>query len=251
MKRLLVLIFFIAISFLNAQTLEENADAAKLYNEGNSLRKAGSYNEAIAKYEEAAKHATDYRIFYQLGVTLKKQREFKKAEDALKKCLEANDKFAVGYNGLGGVYFSEGKYQEAVDAFKKFDELTEKNDQKAKAKQSIASAYTKLGINAKNDGKREKAVEFLTAAVEASNYDAAYLTLAEIQVELANYDKALEAADKAINYRKSIPKGAAYYFKGMAFKGKKENAKAIENFKTAMKDSKYKNLAKYELDLLK
>ena len=94
----------------------------------------------------------------------------------------------------------------------------------------------------------------MNEAVNNYNYDAAYLTLAEIYVELGKYDKSLSAADNAINYRTSkskISKGAPYYYKGLAFKGKDEVDKAKENFQIASKDKQYKSSSEYELKNLK
>lgn len=245
--KLSALLMFLFVAALSAQKLDEAPESAKLYNEGNKLRKSGNYNGAIQKYDEALKGSNDYRIYYQKGVTYKKLNNYDKAEEAFAKCIEVNPKFDIAYNGLGGTYFSQGKFDKAVDTFVKFAELSTKPKLKKQANEYVARSYTKLGMSAKADGNFNIAVDNLVSAVKYHPLDAAYLALAEVYVDKGEYDNALKAADQAINNRKSISKGAAYYYKGLAFKGKNDKVKAKENFEIAVKDSKYKTNSQYEL----
>ncbi|MBU2491397.1 MAG: tetratricopeptide repeat protein [Bacteroidetes bacterium] len=251
MKRLFLSIFLLILTIsLNAQSLEDNQEAAKLYNEGNKLSKSGNYLGAVDKYNEALKSIKDYRVFYQKGVTLKKLNKYSEAEEAFLKCAEANPKFDLAYNGLGGAYFADGKYLEAADAFKKFEQLTQKAKLKSQAKEYRARALTKLASDVKADGKYDKAVEHLKDAVNDFKFDAAYLLLAEIYVETQKYQDALAAADNALNSRKTITKGGPLYYKGKAFKGMEDIAKAKEAFNAGKADPKYKGLCEYELKLM-
>jgi tetratricopeptide (TPR) repeat protein len=246
-QKLTALIMLLFVAVLSAQTLDEAPESAKLYNEGNKLRKSGNYNGAIEKYDEALKGSNDYRIYYQKGVTYKKLNDYDNAAGAFIKCIEVNPEFDIAYNGLGGTYFSQGKFDEAVESFIKFEELSTKPKLKKQANEYIARSLTKIGLTAKANGNFDKAVEKLVKAVNYHPLDAAYLALAEVYVDKAEYDKALVAADQAINNRKSISKGAGYYYKGLAFKGKKDNVKAKENFEIAVKDQQYKTNSQYEL----
>lgn len=251
MKKI-ILILFALVSLTMAQNNNEMPpEAAKFYNSGNKQLKSGNYEGAIQDYDKALETSKDYRIFYQKGVSLKKIRKFDDAVEAFKASLENNPDFDLAYNGLGGIYFAQGKYDLAVEAFKKFEEKTPKDKLKKKAKQYIARSYTKLGEKAKGNNNYKKAVEYLTEAVSNANYDAAYLLLAESYVELAKYNEALDAATKALKYRKSISKGGPYYYEGMAYKGLDQKDKAIAAFKKGKSDKKYKKLCEYELKLLK
>jgi len=125
---LLILLF---VSLVHAQ--EMPPEAAKAYNEGNQYLKSGNYDEAVKKYNEALKTSKDYRIYYQLGVTLKKQNKLAEAEAAFKSSIESNPNFDIAYNGLGGTYFQEGKYQEAIESFKKLEQLTTQKTMKEQA----------------------------------------------------------------------------------------------------------------------
>ncbi|MCF8267679.1 MAG: hypothetical protein K9I69_06320 [Ignavibacteriales bacterium] len=252
-KKLLLFagIVLFAASMANAQKLEENAEAGKSYNEGNKLRNQGNYAGAVEKYDEALKSSKDYRIYYQKGVTLKSLNKYEDAEKTLLECAKQKPDFDLVYNALGSTYYADNKFLEAVENFKKFGELTKKKDLKKKADENISRSYAKLGLNAKNDGNYEKSIEYLSEAVKFMDYDAAYLALAQVYIESGKYDQGLEAADKAINYRKSISKGGPYYFKGLAFKNKNDKTKAIENFELAKADPQYKATSEYELKLLK
>lgn len=242
------MILFAALTF--AQNSEMDPQAAEKYNEGNKMLKAGNFAGALENYDAALSTSQDYRIYYQKGVTLKKLHKYEDAIGAFKSAIENNPDFSIAYNGLGGTYFVTGQYQEAIDAFNKFGEKADKASYKAKANEYIARAYTKLGEDAKRDGNYSKAIEHLKNAVDSYDYDAAYLLLAEAYVETANYEGALEAADKALNNRKSISKGGPFYYKGLAFKKMGDNAKAKDMFEEGRKDSKYKSLCDYELKLM-
>lgn len=250
----LVSVFLFAFSITIAQDAEMPPEAATLYNEGNKLLKSGDYNGAISKFDGAIKLSQDYRIYYQKSIALKKQRKYQEAEGALQKCIDANPSFAQAYNGMVTNYYALGEYQKAIDNFKKFQETIGDAKLAKKADQYIGLSYTKLGQTAKSNGSYDDAIAHLQEAVNHYDYDAAYLFLAEIFVETGEFSQALEAADKAINNRASnskISKGAPYYYKGLAFKGMNDNAKAKENFEVAVKDAQYKGVAQHELNLMK
>lgn len=243
------LLVLMLISVVNAQ--EMPPEAAKAYNEGNQYLKAGNYDEAVKKYNEALQTSKDYRIYYQLGVTLKKQNKLAEAEAAFKSSIESNPNFDIAYNGLGGTYFQEGKYEEAVESFKKLEQLTKQKTIKEQAQLNIARSYVKLAEVNKKDGNYQKAIENLNEAIKYNKLDAAFVLLASTYYENGEYDKAIEAADQVINMKTTNLKGAAYYYKAMAFKQKNDIIKAKENFELAKKDPQYRKLVEYELKLLR
>jgi tetratricopeptide (TPR) repeat protein len=252
MKKVNISVFLIVL-FLASMIFgqEMNPDAAALYNDGNKLIKSGQYSGAIEKYNSAIAIAPHPNMYYQKSIAEKKLRKFNDAEVSLKKCIELNPDFVTAYSGLGTTYYSLKNFELAIENFKKYNEKTDNAKSRAKIEKFISLSYTQLGQDAKRDGKHKQAIEFLTQAVANDKYDSAYLTLAEIYIELAQFENALDAADNAINNRKKISKGAGYYYKGLAFKGLGQKDKAVESFTVASKDRTYKANSEYELKLLK
>ncbi|PJA97590.1 MAG: hypothetical protein CO129_00415 [Ignavibacteriales bacterium CG_4_9_14_3_um_filter_34_10] len=251
MKKLNIIFYLFLLLNFSLLAQEMDPEAGKFYNEGNKFLKSGQLKEALSSYDNALKSSNDYRIHYQRGLALKQMSNYKAAEESFEKSVQINPKFDLGYNALGGTYFVDGSYDKSVEAFKKFEELTQKKNLKDKAKENISRAYTKLGDAAKKDGNYEKAISYLNEAVKNYNSDFAFLSLSEAYVEMAKYDEAIQSADKAINHRKNISKGAAFYYKGLAFKGKGDLTKAKENFNQALGDPVYKKNAEYQLNLMK
>lgn len=245
LSKSILFIFLFASTFLIGQ--EMNKDAAVLYNDGNKLIKSGQYNGAIEKYNAAILIQKHPNIYYQKSIAEKKLRKFEDSEKSLLKCVEIDPNFEAAYSGLGTTYYSLKNFQGAIDNFNKYLEKTKDKKAKDKIQKFIGLSYTQLGQEAKRDGKHPQAIVFLNEAVKNYKYDSAYLTLSEIYIELAQYENALEAADNAINNRKEISPGAGYYYKGLAFKGLDNKAKAKECFETAAKDKTYKANSEYEL----
>lgn len=229
---------------------EMKPEAGKLYNEGNSLLKAGNYNGAVDKYEQALAIEKDYRIYYQKGVALKKSGKLDDAKIAFEECLKLSPNNEAALNALGGTYFSMGEYEKAIETFEKVLNNSKNNSVKDKVKKNMSLAYTKLGNQAMSTGNANKAVEYLTKAVELDKYDAAYLLLAQLYQELGQYDNSIKAAEDALKYRSKINKGGAYYFMGLSYKGKGDMAKAKEMFNQAKADPRYRANAEYQLGLM-
>jgi tetratricopeptide (TPR) repeat protein len=243
-----MMLLLVLASFSFAQ--EMNADAGKLYNEGNSLLKAGNYNGAIENYDKALAIEKDYRIYYQKGVAQKKSRNLEGAKTSFDECLKLNKDFEAGYNALGGVYFSMGNYQEAINNFEKVLTSSDKASVQKKVKKNLSLAYTKLGNEQITDGNPSKGIESLNKAVEYDHYDAAYLSLAKLYSELGEWDKCISASESALKYKSKITTGGPYYYMGVAYKGKGDTSKAKEMFSQAKKDPTYKKTSEYELSLL-
>jgi tetratricopeptide (TPR) repeat protein len=243
-----VLIFLFGSVLLFGQDM--NVEAGKLYNEGNSLLKAGNYQGAISNYDKALAIEKDYRIYYQKGVAQKKSRNLEGAKTSFEECLKLNKSFEGGYNALGGVYFSMGNYSEAIKNFEKVLTTSTKSSVQKKVKKNISLAYAKLGNQEISNGNSQKAIEYLTKAVENDNYDAAYLSLAKLYSELGEWDKSLNASENALKHRSKISTGGPHYYMGVSYKGKGDMVKAKEMFEKAKSDATYRKTAEYELSLI-
>ncbi len=258
MKKLMISILTIVCIFstsLLSQSLQEVPEAAKLYNAGRADKKLGQIRPAIEKFEAAMKLSDDYRIFYQLGVSYKSLNETEKAIEYLNKCIEAKADFFAPYNSLGSIYYISQNYKKALDAYRNYEKYAPVK-YKDKAKEQLTKTLHALGVQAKSDGKFQDAVKLFEEAVSLNDYEPSFYALSEIYNDLQQFEKAIEAADKAINSRQkgsSIPKGAPYFYKGMAFKGLNNIDKARENLEIAKKD-RNKDLrrnAEIELDKLR
>ena len=129
--------------------------SAQFYNDGNKLLKAGDYQGAVTKYIEALKTSDDHRIHYQKGVAYKKMRKYSDAEASFTSCIKSNPNFGAGYNGLGGTFFVSGNYEKAIENYRKFVELSNKESMKKSGNEAIAKCFFKLGESSKSDGKFE------------------------------------------------------------------------------------------------
>jgi tetratricopeptide (TPR) repeat protein len=245
-----ILLFIVCFTFVSIAQ-EMNPDAGKLYNEGNSLLKAGNYNGAISSYDKALAIEKDYRIYYQKGVAQKKANNLEGSKTSLNECIKLKNDFEAGYNALGGVYFSMGNYQEAIKNFEKVLTLTNNASVTNKVKKNLSLAYTKIGNDEVTQGNSQKAIEYLNKAVENDQYDAAYLSLAKLYSDLGDWDKCITASENALKYKTKITTGGPNYYMGIAYRGKGDNTKAKEMFNKAQSDPTYRKNADYQLDLLK
>lgn len=244
-------IFLALLITASAFAQDMKPEAGKLYNDGNQKLKAGNYTGAVDSYDKALAIEQDYRIYYQKGIALKKLNKLDDAKNSFEESLKQKPDFEAAYNALGGVYFSMGNYEKAVENFEKVLKSSDNPRVKNAVKKNLSIAYAKMGNTAMTDGNTKKAVEYLENAVQNSNYDAAYLSLAKLYTQLGDWDKALTDAENALKYRSSISAGGPYYYMGVAYKGKGDTEKAKDMFNKAKSDATYKKTAEYELSLLK
>lgn len=228
-----------------------NPEAAKLYNEGNSLLKANDFTGAVSNYDKALAIEKDYRIYYQKGVAQKKASDWQGAKISFEECIKLKNDFESGYNALGGVYFSLGDFNQALVNFEKALTLTNNSETITKVKKNLSLTYYKLGNQEVTNGNSQKAIEYLNKSIENENYDAAFLLLARVYSELGEWDKSISASENALKYVSKITPGGPYYYMGMSYKGKGDKQKAKEMFEKAKSDATYSKSAKYELSLLK
>jgi tetratricopeptide (TPR) repeat protein len=246
-----MLLFFFLFTSVISFAQDMSPEAGKLYNEGNSLLKAGNYNGAISNYDKALAIEKDYRIYYQKGVAQKKADDLKGSKVSLEECLKLKNDFEPGYNALGGVYFSMGDYNKAIDNFEKVLTLSNNSSVKSKVQKNLALSYAKLGNDEMGKGNAAKAIEYLNKSVDNDKLDAAYLSLAQLYSETGDWDKSIAAADNALKYKSKITIGGPYYYMGISYKGKGDLDKAKEMFEKTKSDPTYRKNAEYQLSLLK
>jgi len=86
----------------------------KTFEEGVNLSKAGSYDEAIAKFTEATVLVPDcYDCYYNIGFAMMQKKDYDQAEVAFNKAIELKANYVDAYNGLATVYNAQKKFDQA------------------------------------------------------------------------------------------------------------------------------------------
>lgn len=94
---------------------EKAAAVRKAFDEGNALVKAGSFDAAIAKFEEVATTVPDCAdCYYNIGYVRNQQKDEVKAEAAWKKALELKADHAETLNALAALYNGQKRFDEAA-----------------------------------------------------------------------------------------------------------------------------------------
>lgn len=251
----LVLLIAVATSLALAQSPssstpdQQKNDADKLYNEGNSLFRAGNFSGAIEKYKAALAIAKDFKYHYQLGLSYKNSRQMDQAIASLEEAVRVKNDFAIGHNALGGTYLAGGVYDKSIEAFK---QALKYNPSLDHSKKGIEEAYAGKIQELSDAGKFTDAGNMSDEALATYKENPKlYLLAARVYNRLEQPQKAVDAAEKAISLKKKGGKGAEYFEIGIAYKRMKDFAKAREAFNEARKDPQYGRNAQYELDGLK
>jgi|YelNatPaOPRAMG01_1025707.scaffolds.fasta_scaffold00008_20 tetratricopeptide (TPR) repeat protein len=251
------------------------AEAKRSYNEGNALLKKGEYEAAIEKYKRALElDSTMAKAWYGIGLANRNLRKtddaiaaYRRAirldpkygdaifalgkllsdlgrqEEALKvyqDAVQADPGLAKAYYEMGRIYLDNKRYQEAVNAFTRATQIDPQ----------YSLAYTSLGIALYQLGKYQDAVNALENAVafDAENYQA-YYRLAEVYNAIGQHEKALENAAKCLELRRQKFAPAAYEA-GRAAAALGRTQEAIDYYKLAARDTRWKQVAEYELNRL-
>ncbi len=244
---LLLILFFTRGIF--AQTMD--SAAVKPFNDGLAKIQKADYKGALADFENALKVEKDYRIYYQIGFAQQNLNNPDEAISAYKNTIKEKPDFDAAYNNLGNVYFSQGKYQDAIDNFDKVLSISKNDTVQNTVKYNIALCYTSLAQAAEKSKNNKKAVELLKKAVSNYDYDAAYFYLARDYFIMNQFDNSIKAGENAIKYRKSISEGSIYYYMGVAYSKKNDTKKAKEYLEKAKADPVYKTYAETVLKSLK
>lgn len=86
----------------------------KLFEEGVTLSKAGSFDEAIAKFNEAAAVLPGcFDCYYNIGYAQMQKKAYTDAELAFNKAIELKPNYVDAYNGLATVYNAQKNFEKA------------------------------------------------------------------------------------------------------------------------------------------
>ena len=164
------------------------------------IKKAFNYH-LQGKIAEASKYYQffinqgfkDHRIFSNYGLILKRLGKLKEAELFIRKAIELNPNYALGYSNLGGILNSLGKLREAELFIRKAIELNPE----------YANAHYNLG-NILKDLKKlsEAAISFKKAIKFQPNFFEAHRDLGICLYLLKDIDSALKYIVKAYDLDK-------------------------------------------------
>ena len=106
---------------------EDAAKAAALkavFEEGVTASKAGDFDTAIAKFNEASAIVPNcYDCFYNIGYAQMQKKDYEQAEIAFSKAIEFKPNYVDAFNGLATVYNAQKKFDKAAEMGAKAAEL--------------------------------------------------------------------------------------------------------------------------------
>jgi tetratricopeptide (TPR) repeat protein len=191
-------------------TKEDAAKAAslrKVFDEGVTASKAGSFDEAIAKFNEAAAMVPGcYDCYYNVGYNYAQKKDYEQAEAAFLKSIELKSTYVDAYNGLATVYNAQKKFDKAQEASQKAAELASTAGPGAAGGGGGAvDAEYNQGVIAWNAGKVPEAQEHFQKVVfmKPDHADAHY----QLGMALVNQGKLAEAVPMFEKYLQLAPEG--------------------------------------------
>ncbi len=248
----LMVIVILAGSIAFAQggnSTKPEVEAAKLFNEGNSLLRSGNYKAAIEKFDQALNIQKDPKFYYSKGLALKALKQNEEAIKVFKEAINLKTDFAPAYNAIAGIYLVQGDYDNAISYYKKALEYNPKLEVAVKGIVEALIGKSNALIQA---GKFQEALELLIQSITyKQDYPKTYVILAIIYNKLSQHDKAIESAKKAIELNPKSTNADAYFELGVAYKKLGQIEEARKAFFEAKKDPRLARNAQYELDLLK
>jgi tetratricopeptide (TPR) repeat protein len=187
------------------EDLAKNAELAKVFDEGVAASKAGSSDEAIAKFTRTTElNPKCSDCFYNLGFAYAQKKDYDQAEAAYKKAIEIKPNYAEAYSGLANIYNAQHKFDEAGAASAKASELSSAGTAGGATGGNVNAMYNQ-GIILWNGGKFADAKKQFETVVKADpNHADAHYWLA---MALVNENNIPAAVPEFETYLKLAPDG--------------------------------------------
>ena len=107
-----------------AEEAAKTAALKKTFDDGVTASKAGNFDEAVAKFNEAATLVPKcFDCYYNIGYAYMQKKDYDKAEEAFNKSIEIKPDYIEAYNGLATVYNAQKKFDKAGEASQKATDL--------------------------------------------------------------------------------------------------------------------------------
>lgn len=190
-------------------TKEDVAKAAALkgvFEAGVALSKDGKYDEAIAKFNEAAGMVPGcYDCYYNIGYNHSQKKEYDLAEAAFLKSIEMKANYVEAYNGLATVYNAQRKFDKALEASEKAAGLAGAAGPGSAGGGGGVDAEYNQGVIAWNAGKIPEAAEHFQKVIfmKPDHADAHY----QLGMAFVNQNKLAEAVPMFEKYLELAPTG--------------------------------------------
>ena len=198
-----------------------------------------SYKDAIAELETYVDaRPTDGRGLYRLGTAYMEDGDDVKAETALLRALERNPGGVDPLSALVSIYLRRNQLERAVSRI---------NAQIQKAP-NAAGFHGLLGRVYADQGNSAKAEEAFRKQASMDGGAAGSINLASFHVSRESYDTAIDELQKVIS---GNPKsGEAHALLGAIYQKRKDDKKAMEHYRTALKNDPSQALAANSLAFL-
>jgi len=244
------------------------------YNDGNLEYKKGSYSKAIEKYDTVLLFDANYSsAYYMKGIIAKRQRNNKESIIQFSRAIKAEPSMSKAYYARGNSYLSDRDYDSAIKDFetatslnpmdakawtnigaielnrKNYDKVIKATQKAIKANPKLARAYRDQGIAYSKKGDWIKAVSLQEKATSINKRDSrAFFHLAEAYNQIKNCEGARDAALAATGIKAT--NGGSWIELGLAYKCLTMEAEAIAAFEKARRDSRWRELALYNIDII-
>jgi len=194
-----------AVAAAAAAATAKNDALKKLFDEGVAASTAGQYDDAIAKFNEAAAAVPGcFDCFYNIGHAYVQKKEPEKAVEAYNKAIEMRATYAEAYQGLATAYNMLKQFDKAGEANQKASELAAGPAGVAGAAVSVDTEYNS-GVIDWNAGKAADAQVHFEKVIQlkADHAEAYYL----LGMSLVSQGKMTEAVAPLEKYLQLAPQG--------------------------------------------
>jgi type IV pilus assembly protein PilF len=232
-RNILILLIVFLTSCVTAKTSEDIKNAGAHYQLGLSYYNEDKIQPAYIEFQKALElNPKDKDVLNAIGIIyLLKFEDPPKAVEYFKKAIEVDPNFSEVYNNLGFAYEKAGRFNDAIDSYKKaISNPMYQNSQKAY--NSLGRVYYRLG-------RYDEAIEAYKEALRRVNdFYPSYYGLALCYNAKGRYGDASTAITRAIELDPT-------------YKGDKDKAREdFENRKLIAKGEEEKNFADY-LEILR
>jgi tetratricopeptide (TPR) repeat protein len=177
------------------------------FDEGVTASKAGNFDDAIAKFTEAAAMVPEsgcFDCYYNIGYNYMQKKEYDQAEAAYLKAIEIKGTYVDAYNGLATVYNAQKKFDKAGEASQKASELASAAGPGGGGSGGVDAEYNQ-GVIDWNAGKIPEAAEHFQKVIfmKPDHAEAHY----QLGMAYVNQGKLAEAVPMFEKYLQLAPEG--------------------------------------------